>query len=519
MRTASYCRAFHRSQLFRYLLMRMRVYGNCLFATLLCATSMKAPAQEDVSVTRSRAANRAMAAGRYTEAIGIYRELVAALPENPGLRFNLGMALEKAGQPAAAILQLERSTRAQPDFAPGWFVLGLAYQQSGKPRQAIPPLRKALSLDGADSRAQFELADAELAAGQPRDSARDFHVLSRGHPEMAKAWQGLGLSYLAIGERAFTQLSETAPESGYWHALVARARAADGRYSESLALYQEAIRGVPGLPGLHAARAAIYDQTDHSEWALVERKRETRVANLDCSSHKAACAYLAAEWLSSVQEAEKSAGPENLYWLSLACSALAEESFRHIANLPGSAEIHELLAESDQRMGRRQEAVEEWRKALELTPGDARVQGRLAQSLIRDRKYEEAEQLLKPLVAGHSENGEWQYLLGDTLFEQRRADAALPHLVAAARLMPGNLPASEVLGRAYLAFGQPAKAVVFLEKARPIDDGAISFALSSAYRRLGRESEARAALARYQLLTGEKGSSSALSDASRIPPP
>jgi hypothetical protein len=151
----------------------------------------------------------------------------------------------------------------------------------------------------------------------------------------------------------------------------------------------------------------------------------------------------------------------------LACGALAEQSFQHVADLPSSAEIHELLAESNQRTGRRVEAVEEWRKALEMASDDRRIKGRLAESLIRDRKYEDAEQSLKALVAGQPENGEWQYLLGETLFEQRRADAALPHLIAAARLMPGHLPASEVLGRTYLTLGQPDKAVALLEKAGP----------------------------------------------------
>src|SRR3979490_3071902 len=103
--------------------MRMRLYGDSsLFAALLCVAAAGANAQEEVLAAKSRSANKAMAAGRYTEAIGIYRELVKALPENSGLRFNLGMALDKAGQPGAAIPQLENSTRAQPDFAPAWFL-------------------------------------------------------------------------------------------------------------------------------------------------------------------------------------------------------------------------------------------------------------------------------------------------------------------------------------------------------------------------------------------------------------
>src|SRR5689334_4802308 len=251
--------------------MKMPLSGDkWLLPVLLCVTAW---AQDDVLAAKSRAANQMLQAGRFTEAIKIYRELVAVLPDNPGLRFNLGLALEKGGQPAAAIPELNRATREQPDFAPAWFLLGLAYQQIGKPHEAIAPLRKAVSLNNADALAQLELADAELAAGQPRDSAEGFRTLAERHPEMAKAWQGLGLSYLALGERAFTRLAETAPSSGYWRALAARARSAEGRYANALALYQDAIRAAPDLPGLHAARAAIYRQTEHADWAAVEEER------------------------------------------------------------------------------------------------------------------------------------------------------------------------------------------------------------------------------------------------------
>jgi predicted Zn-dependent protease len=166
------------------------------------------------------------------------------------------------------------------------------------------------------------------------------------------------------------------------------------------------------------------------------------------------------------------------------------------------------------------EAVEEWRKALAFAPQDQRLQGRLAKSLIRNRQYDEAGELLQPLVAALPNNGEWQYLLGEALFEQRRAEAALPHLVAAERLLPERLTVAEVLGRAYLALGQTEKAIARLEKARPLDDGAISFALSSAYRRLGREADARAALARYRQLAEKGGRAApATSKAGAIPPP
>ena len=469
---------------------------------LVMSLLFAASAQDDALAAKSRVAKEALAAGRYSQAVKLYREMAAQLPDNPGIRFNLGLALEKEGHPAAAIPELERATRAQPDFAPAWFLLGLAYQQLAQPQKAIAPLRTATLLDATNSQALLELADAELTAGQPRDAVEDFRALAAREPAMAKAWQGLCLSYLALGGRALDKLQEIAPGSGYWHALTAGARAGEQRYSEALANNREAIRLSPSLGGLHAARAEIYRQTQHPDWAAIEDERESHTAKPDCARQIAACAYLAGDWQAALDEAHKAATPENLYWASLACSKLAEQSFDRAARLPPSAEAHELLAEMNQRMGRRVEAVEEWRKALSMKPDDRRVKARLAESLVQNRQYEEAERLLNPLVAAQPDHGDWQYLLGEALLEQRRADAALPHLTASQRLQPDHLPTLEALGRAYLALGQPAKAIPLLEKARPLDTGAISFALSSAYRRLGREEEASAALARYRQLSG-----------------
>src|SRR5437879_8537435 len=115
--------------------LRMLLPGKSAFLpALLCAVAVTVSAQEDVLAIKSRAANQMLQAGRYTEAIKIYRELVAALPDNPGVRFNLGLALEKSGQPAAAVPELKQATRGPADLAPAWLLLGVASMPLGMTR-------------------------------------------------------------------------------------------------------------------------------------------------------------------------------------------------------------------------------------------------------------------------------------------------------------------------------------------------------------------------------------------------
>ncbi len=466
---------------------------------ILFAAPVLLPGQPADAAQKSGQAKRALLSGHYAEAVELYRELLREMPNEPGLHLDLGLALEKAGQPTAAIPELQIVTRAQPKMAGAWFLLGLAYAQLKRPGEAIGPLREAVRLDASNSQALLELADAELSSGDAAGAARDFGKLSIQHPDIAKAWEGLGLARVRQSEAAEDAIAKQDPESTWRLALSARDRAARGELSEALRLYGEALQMNPNLSGAHAARSAVYREMGRTELATEESAAEARVPPPPCSASPGACLYRKGDFKAVL--ANKAHSTEQLYWAALAAGELAQQSFAHLAKLPPSPESHELLAESYQRSGRRLDAVAEWKKALALEPGNTRVQGRLAESLYRAREYGEAEALLKPLVASHPENADWQYLLGSDLFQQKRDEEALPHLAEAARLEPDFLPVWENLGLAYLNVNQPGKAVECLEKARPLDQGSISFALSNAYRTMGKMDEAHAALARYRELT------------------
>jgi superkiller protein 3 len=467
--------------------------------------------REEALAAKSHLARQALQDKRYQEAAALYRELLQALPDNVGLRLNLAIALDKAGQPSAAIPEIQRVTRATPASEPAWLLLGLAYQQLNQPANAIPPLRHALRLNPADHSALLELADAELTTGDTRGAARDFESLAAAEPELPKSWEGCGRAYLSLSEASFELLKANAPDSPYFLSLVARSRASADQFGDALSLYAKALKVQPDFPGLHAARAEIYRQTGHNDWAAIEEERESHLPRPDCARQPAACAYLAGDWKRTLSASGEPKLPVNLYWTAMACSRLAEESFKKLAAFRQSPELHAVLADFYQRMGRRLDAVAEWRKAVELSPSDRLFQARLAESLVRSRVYPEAEELLVKLVAQQPDNGEWQYLLGNLLLQLKRDDEALPHLIVATTRMPGLLPAQEALGRVYLDLGKPADAVVHLEKARPLDNGSISFALSSAYRQVGRLEDARAALLRYQSLA-KKGSAAGSAD-------
>ena len=62
---------------------------------LFFLVAISAGAQSDDLALKSRRAKDLMAAGRFAEAIPIYEELVRAVPGNPGLLLNLGLAEDR----------------------------------------------------------------------------------------------------------------------------------------------------------------------------------------------------------------------------------------------------------------------------------------------------------------------------------------------------------------------------------------------------------------------------------------
>ena len=443
---------------------------------LLLVLMVQVSTQTDPLVARSQRAKQALLDGRSVEAVKLYGELVKDLPNELGMRINLALALESAGKYSEEIVQLRKVLGKKPDLPAALLLLGLAEQKLGHPLEAIGPLRKALLLEPENQTVRLELADAYLATSQFAAAVEEFEKA----PQSAKGWQGIGLSYAGLARSSFTQLEATSPRSATWTVLAARSQLDQQHYARAFALFREALEKQPDLPGIHGGLAEIYEKTGHPDWAAAET--------------------LAGRGSAASQLCTDSPKPTDLFCMTLRYQARAHDAFAHLTRMPESAEIHELLAEVNQRQDHRAEAIGEWRLALAFDPRSERLATKLAESLWLNRSYAEALQILEALVSANANAGVPQYLIGDILFRQQQPEAALPHLQAAVRLKPDLLEAHAVLGRVYLQLGQARKAIAHLEKSKLVDEEAISFQLGLAYKAIGNTKLAEQAFARQREL-------------------
>ena len=177
----------------------------------------------------------------------------------------------------------------------------------------------------------------------------------------------------------------------------------------------------------------------------------------------------------------------------------AIQSFDRLGALPESVEIHALKAEIFR--GHRQflEEANEWRAALKIAPGDARLNHELMVALFSAHDYQTVIPMLQSALNEHSDSAENEFMLGTSLLRVQQPEKSLPYLQSALRKQPGMKAADASLGMALALMNRPADAIPHLEKALALDDdGSLHYQLARAFLAQGNTQRARELMVKYQ---------------------
>ncbi|MCU1260914.1 MAG: Tetratricopeptide 2 repeat protein [Bryobacterales bacterium] len=439
-----------------------------------------------------------MAAGRFEEAIPLYRHLVQAIPGNPGLLLNLGLAEHMAGREREAIPSLEAVLRLQPKSMPALIGLGAAMLAMNQPQQALGPLQKAVITEPDNRDARGLLAEALSRLKRFDQAAEQYRKLTELSSDDPRGWYGLGTSYESIATSAFDRLQKSDPNSPYVAALIADTRVQRHQYSSAFFFYREALKQLPDLRGTHAALADVYRRTGHPDWAATEDAKERSLPAVDCNAHTAECQFVGGHDLKAATGGGAKS-PETLFWQAKAANELALQAFFSLGNLPASVELHQLRAEIARNHNQHLEAVKEWRAALELAPGNPGLKQELAVSLFMAQEFQGAVAEATALLKANHGSPELNFVAGDSLLRLEQPDKAVPYLKAALAADPKLLAADASLGLALSRLGQNAVAIPHLEKTLDLDDdGDLHYQLARAYQAAGDGEKARVTMARYQ---------------------
>ncbi|MEJ2008603.1 MAG: tetratricopeptide repeat protein [Acidobacteriota bacterium] len=440
-----------------------------------------------------------MASGHPDKAVPIYERLVHALPGNPGLIMNLGIALEMSGHDRAATNQFITVLKLNPQSLSARLFLGLAYLDLGQSQDAIGQLRKVVAGQPKNELVRWKLGDAYFSLGKYAAAEREFQALCKLNPRNPKGWYGLGRCYFSLWFSTVQKLRHIAPDSGYALALLAGTYSRHRQYATAVQLYRKAMAKLPALPGLHAAVAEIYKTTGHPEWAAVEEKKERLIAPTVCKTDQLACDYREGRYDELLASASHKVSAESYYWESKAYLRKSTAAYAHLSELPPSAEFHEITAKVDLAQGEFRKCVKEWQEALRLSPNDPEIEKNLAIAYKSFGDQENARKILARLVTRRPEDSDVNYLFGDTLLSLHQPSQAIPFLKKAVRLNPSLLPAQGSLAKAYFETGQAKQAIPHFKAALSIDrDGSLHYELARAYQQEGQIALAEQMVKRFQ---------------------
>jgi len=303
----------------------------------------------------------------------------------------------------------------------------------------------------------------------------------------------------ALSAQSFEKLLKAAPESAYILALLGDVKTQERQYTAALYAYNEAAKRMPGLRGVHAKSAEIYDSLGKSAEAAAARAAEQKLGPLNCPSEKLHCDYDSGRFDEVVKAAPQT--PEGLYWLSRAYNELAEQSFAELGKLPESSELHRVKAQIMRDQGQFREAAAEWRAVLKLSPADLDARHQLATALYQSHDFKAVLPELQQFLKAEPDSANLNFFVGDSLLETEQIEPAVPYLETALRLDPKLLPAHASLGLCYGRLGQSQKAIPHLKTALALDkDGSLHYQLARAYQATGQPALAKTMMVEYQRL-------------------
>ncbi len=208
-------------------------------------------------------------AGNLDQAAALYRQVLAAQPQDHNARYRLAVVCQLQGRLAESIVLYEQLLQLKPDSAQVQNNLGLAYVAQNRLPEALTCCREAVRLLPNCAEFVNNLGTALSAAGA-WDEAIDAHRRALAlNPQYAPAWSNLGRAYMVQQQlddaiRCFQEASALQPENGgvLYHLGTALLR--QGKTVEAGDCYRQVLRLQPHNAEAHFQLATVY--TAQQRW-------------------------------------------------------------------------------------------------------------------------------------------------------------------------------------------------------------------------------------------------------------
>jgi tetratricopeptide (TPR) repeat protein/glutathione synthase/RimK-type ligase-like ATP-grasp enzyme len=198
--------------------------------------------------------NAACQLGNADAAVMLIARANALLPANVNYLLSLGMAYRAKGMLTEAMAAYEKVLAIVPDSAAAHFGIANTWQSEGNAEMAVAAFATALTLDPGLSEARFNLANLHKSLGNYAAAIAEYRLAVETRPGFADAWHNMGASLYALGDLdeallAYRQaLPRDLPET---HNNIGNIHYDRGQFEQALDCYWLAIAGRPDYAEAH----------------------------------------------------------------------------------------------------------------------------------------------------------------------------------------------------------------------------------------------------------------------------
>lgn len=383
----------------------------------------------------------------YQTAILQYQRALNIRPESPEALNNLAVMYYEVGQFLDALQISSNLWPNHPELKSAALVAGMAAVQCNRPAQALKPLENLLARDPLNRDALLTLASARIALKMLPEASQVYERELIAFPNDAKAWYGLAICYENRAEQASRTLSKMAGGSVYSKRLLAE-------YLRSL--------GDPRLAA-EVFGPSLEDSPDSPEAA-------------------------------------------KQYDIARALAQGSQNAFERFVSLaPDSWQAALFLGDVERQHGKLRAAVEHYQDAAKQQPDSPAPLLGLGTAYWELGEFDQAIAYLQHTLRLNPNSPQAFFELANISVRRHHETEAIPLLQKYLASQPDALEAHADLGRAYFHLKQYANAADELLKAADSDaDGELHYQLFVAFKNLGRNAEARAALEKSTVIRKER---------------
>lgn len=433
-----------------------------------------------------RAAQAALDARRYAEAIRVYEGIIAKDYNNYEAHFGLGLALYRQGDLRGARFEFLQLTIIDPERFEGWYNLGITLDRLGLPADAASALLRSISVADAakvvlsDQRAAFlALVKVQRSQNQFAAAVDTLNAALAKFPD-DREFALLQFESLLQAERSAEAIpllySFLAKEPGNATAVGFLADALIAQELTDRAI-RELDRGIPQVSD-RSARAQLLFKKSSLQIGAARETTLVETVRLDPSLWQA---YFNLGLLRLQNN-----NPQGAEFPLRTAYRSAPEDFRVVF----------ALASTYERLGKGADAARMAAIAAQLGQGPEKAEALLLQARLAyaNGRFSEAAKALTEVTQIQTERAVAWLLLGLSQYSLNSFAASVASLERALALEPSAETAAN-LGAAYLKTEQFARAEEVLRQAVSLNtrNPVAWFNLGWALRSLGREAEARRA--------------------------